>query len=211
MSVSIHLYLQCTVFFQSPNFKRLQIIVNACILLYYMSKVYSFCFLFFYFICSTYVTREQPPGATFPFSRAKLQKINEICNLILQNIFYRVNFTWSIKGEILVIHNHIILSLLLTQTLNIGKHGYRYYHFSTISQEHSHCTTLNSKIQFLNFQSSIFEFTDNLSSYYIFFLLWANLQRNIENTTFFIYKSLENTKKTCNFAWKNGFLMTRTK
>ena len=28
-----------------------------------------------------------------PFSRAKLQKINEICNLILQNIFYRVNFT----------------------------------------------------------------------------------------------------------------------
>lgn len=30
--------------------------------------------------------------------------------------------------------------------------------------------------------------------------MWANLQRNIENTTFFIYKSLENTKKTCNFA-----------
>mgnify|MGYP001732138962 FL=1 len=28
----------------------------------------------------------------------------------------------------------------------------------------------------------------------------ANLQRNIENTTFLIYKSLENTKKTCNFA-----------
>ena len=25
-------------------------------------------------------------------------------------------------------------------------------------------------------------------------------QRNIENTTYFIYKSLENTKKTCNFA-----------
>ena len=118
MSVSIHLYLQCTVFFQSPNFKRLQIIVNACILLYYMSKVYSFCFLLFYFICSTYVTREQPPGATFPFSRAKVQKINERCNLIPQNIFYRVNFTRSIKGEILVIHNHIILSLLLAQTLN---------------------------------------------------------------------------------------------
>ena len=52
--------------------------------------------------------------------RPKLQKINEICNLIPQNIFYRVNFTWNIKREILVIHNHIILSLLLAQTLNIG-------------------------------------------------------------------------------------------
>ncbi len=30
--------------------------------------------------------------------------------------------------------------------------------------------------------------------------MWANLQIIIENTTFFIYKSLENTKKTCNFA-----------
>lgn len=30
--------------------------------------------------------------------------------------------------------------------------------------------------------------------------MWANLQRNIENTTFLTYKSLENTKKTCNFA-----------
>ena len=30
--------------------------------------------------------------------------------------------------------------------------------------------------------------------------MWANLQRNIENNTFLIYKSLENTKKTCNFA-----------
>ena len=30
--------------------------------------------------------------------------------------------------------------------------------------------------------------------------MWANLQRNIENTTFLIYKSLENTKKTCNFV-----------
>ena len=30
--------------------------------------------------------------------------------------------------------------------------------------------------------------------------MWANLQRNIENTTFFGDKSLENTKKTCNFA-----------
>lgn len=28
--------------------------------------------------------------------------------------------------------------------------------------------------------------------------MWANLQIIIENTT--IYKSLENTKKTCNFA-----------
>ena len=56
-------------------------------------KFYSFCFLLFYFICSTYVTREQPPAATSPLSRAKLQKINEICNLIPQNIFYRVNFT----------------------------------------------------------------------------------------------------------------------
>ena len=132
MSVSIHLYLQCTVFFQSPNFKRLQIIVNACILYFICLKFCSFCFLLFYFICSTYVTREQPPAATSSLSRAKLQKINEICNLIPQNIFYRVNFTWSIKGEILVIHNHIILSLLLTKTLNIGKHGYRNYHFSTI-------------------------------------------------------------------------------
>ena len=132
MSVSIHFYLLRGLNYQSPNFKRLQIIVNACILLYYISKVYSFCFLFFYFNCSTYVTREQPPAATSSLSRAKLQKINEICNLIPQNIFYRVNFTWIIKGEILVIHNHIILSLLLTQTLNIGKHRYRYYHFSTI-------------------------------------------------------------------------------
>ena len=32
-------------------------------------------------------------GQPLPFSRAKLQKINEICNLIPQNIFYRVNFT----------------------------------------------------------------------------------------------------------------------
>ena len=38
-------------------------------------------------------------GATFPFSRAKVQKINERCNLIPQNIFYRVNFTRTIKGE----------------------------------------------------------------------------------------------------------------
>lgn len=30
--------------------------------------------------------------------------------------------------------------------------------------------------------------------------MWANLQRNIENTTFFGDKSLENTKKTCDFA-----------
>ena len=62
-------------------------------------KFYSFCFLLFYFNWSTYVTREQPPGAIFPFSRAKVQKINERCNLIPQNIFYRVNFTRSIKGE----------------------------------------------------------------------------------------------------------------
>ena len=41
--------------------------------------------------------------------------------------------------------------------------------------------------------------------------MWANLQRNIENTTFLIYKSLENTKKTCNFARKNGFLVKQTK
>ena len=41
--------------------------------------------------------------------------------------------------------------------------------------------------------------------------MWANLQRNIENTTYFIYKSLENTKKTYNFAKKNGFLVKQTK
>ena len=41
--------------------------------------------------------------------------------------------------------------------------------------------------------------------------MWANLQIIIENTIFFIYKSLENTKKTYNFAKKNGFLVKQTK
>lgn len=115
MSVSIHFYLLRGLNYQSPNFKRLQIIVNACILLYYMSKVYSFCFLFFYFNCSTYVTREQPPGATFPFSRAKVQKINEICNLIPQNIFYRVYLTPAIH----------VIALDNTSPILAGSYGSR--------------------------------------------------------------------------------------
>lgn len=37
-------------------------------------KFYSFCFLLFYFICSTYVTREQPPAATNPLFEGKVTK-----------------------------------------------------------------------------------------------------------------------------------------
>ena len=59
-----------------------------------MSKVLFFLFLIILFYLFNLCYKGAAAwGATFPLSRAKLQKINEICNLIPQNIFYRVNFT----------------------------------------------------------------------------------------------------------------------
>lgn len=101
-----------------------------------MSKVYSFCFLFFYFNCSTYVTREQPPGATFPFSRAKVQKINEICNLIPQNIFYRVYLTPAIH----------VIALNNTSPILAGSYGSQ-----TISDEGSDYDYENTGTGFIGF------------------------------------------------------------
>ena len=76
-----------------------------------------------------------------------------------QQIFNGINLAERLEREILVVHNHVILALLLCQMPDVREHRHGNDYLSSVSQIGRHSTALNVEVKLLDSQIRVFVLT----------------------------------------------------
>lgn len=87
---------------------------------------------------------------------------------VTQHVFDREYFAYGLEREVLVVHNHVVLPLGFSESLDVGEHGNGHYYLTPVGEEDGHCTSLDVEVKFFDAEVCVFILAHRLSLFDVF-------------------------------------------